>query len=171
MLTSFCFSGIDKTDEFTTQIELKQRELEPWTAKVSEKQGAIDVAQSEKSILESRATAGQTAWKNAVEQLEALTEGMSAKRTEHTRLTKEKAELDKKLAVGQKNLSNMAANSDALRAKVTASRQKTDEAKASLAANRSENAVLSTLTKLKDQGRIKGFHVSHSPNGLSATMC
>ncbi|KAJ9102655.1 hypothetical protein QFC19_004764 [Naganishia cerealis] len=150
----------DKTDEFTTQIELKQRELEPWTAKVSEKQGAIDVAQSEKSVLEARATAGQTAWKNAMEQLDALTEGMSAKRTEHARLTKEKAELDKKLALGQKNLSSMSANSDALRARVTASRQKTDEAKASLAANRSENAVLSTLTKLKDQGRIKGFHVS-----------
>jgi structural maintenance of chromosome 4 len=54
----------------------------------------------------------------------------------------------------------MASSTDTLRAKVTASRQKTDEAKASLAANKSENAVLSTLTRLKEQGRIKGFHVS-----------
>lgn len=53
----------------------------------------------------------------------------------------------------------MATNGESLRARVTASRQKTDEAKASLAANKSENAVLSTLTRLKDQGRIKGFHV------------
>jgi structural maintenance of chromosome 4 len=51
-------------------------------------------------------------------------------------------------------------NSDVLRAKVTAARQKADDAKASLASNKSENAVLSTLTKLKTQGRLKGFHVS-----------
>lgn len=70
---------IDKTDEFTTQIEQKQLELEPWTAKVSEKQSAIDVAVSEKSVLEARATAGQQAWTDAVARLEALTEGLSAK--------------------------------------------------------------------------------------------
>lgn len=57
-------------------------------------------------------------------------------------------------------MQNMSSNADSLRARVTASRQKTDEAKASLAANKSENAVLSTLTRLKEQGRIKGFHVS-----------
>lgn len=114
---------IDKTDEFTTKIEQKQLELEPWTAKVSEKQGAMDVALSEKSALEARATAGQQAWTDAVARLESLTEGLSAKvrpypvcnmemlifatsfqREEHARLTKEKAELDKKLAVGEKNL-------------------------------------------------------------------
>lgn len=54
----------------------------------------------------------------------------------------------------------MSAKSDKLRSKVTASRQKTDEAKASLAADKSENAVLNSLNKLKVQGRIKGFHVS-----------
>lgn len=48
---------------------------------------------------------------------------------------------------------------DQLRGKVSASRLKTDEARASLAADKSENAVLSSLNKLRDQGRIKGFHV------------
>lgn len=52
-----------------------------------------------------------------------------------------------------------AAKAEALRSKVSVSRAKADEAKASMAANRSENAVLSSLTKLKQQGRIKGFHV------------
>lgn len=53
----------------------------------------------------------------------------------------------------------MMAKVDQLRAKVSSSRSKADEAKASLAADKSENAVLSSLTKLKTQGRIKGFHV------------
>lgn len=43
---------------------------------------------------------------------------------------------------------------------MSTSRSKTDEARASLAADKSENAVLSSLNKLKTQGRIKGFHVS-----------
>lgn len=52
----------------------------------------------------------------------------------------------------------MTARSDDVRARVTACRQKTDEAKSSLAADKSENAVLGSLNKLKAQGRIKGFH-------------
>jgi structural maintenance of chromosome 4 len=54
----------------------------------------------------------------------------------------------------------MNARSEQIRGKLTSSRQKADEAKASLAADKSENAVLSSLNKLKEQGRIKGFHVS-----------
>lgn len=45
------------------------------------------------------------------------------------------------------------------RGKATASRQKVDEAKASQSENRSQGRVLDTLLKLKDQGRIEGFHV------------
>jgi structural maintenance of chromosome 4 len=59
----------------------------------------------------------------------------------------------------------MAAQSEQLRAQVTSSRQKTDDAKASLAADKSENAVLSSLNKLKAQGRIKGFHVGAMAGG------
>lgn len=59
----------------------------------------------------------------------------------------------------------MVANGEALRAKVSQTRSKTDEAKASLAADKSENAVLGSLNKLKAQGRIKGFHVSSADSG------
>jgi structural maintenance of chromosome 4 len=55
----------------------------------------------------------------------------------------------------------MNGKAEQIRSKLSASRHKADEAKASMAADRSENAVLSSLNKLKEQGRIKGFHVSH----------
>jgi hypothetical protein len=54
---------------------------------------------------------------------------------------------------------SLAGRGEALRAKVSNSRHKVDEAKSSLAADKSENAVLASLNKLKAQGRIKGFHV------------
>lgn len=53
----------------------------------------------------------------------------------------------------------MQAKDGALRSKASATRQKSDEAKSSQAANRSQSNVLSSLTKLKDQGRLPGFHV------------
>lgn len=57
-------------------------------------------------------------------------------------------------------LQSFSSRGQELRDKVANSRQRTDEAKASLAADKSENAVLASLNKLKAQGRIKGFHVS-----------
>lgn len=53
----------------------------------------------------------------------------------------------------------MQAEDTKLRSKATAARQKADEAKASQSASRSQGNVLSSLTKLKDQGRLPGFHV------------
>lgn len=54
----------------------------------------------------------------------------------------------------------MQAEDARLRNKSTAARQKADEAKASQSASRSRGNVLSSLTKLKEQGRLPGFHVS-----------
>lgn len=40
-----------KTRSFHDQIEVKQKELQPWTIKVNEKQAAIDLAKSERETL------------------------------------------------------------------------------------------------------------------------
>lgn len=62
---------------------------------------------------------------------------------------------------GQKRLQDIQARVQQLRGKASSSRQRADEAKASQAANTSQNKVLDTLTKLKNAGRISGFHVRH----------
>jgi len=43
--------------------------------------------------------------------------------------------------------------------KASSLRQRADEARASQAASTSQNKVLDSLTKLKQTGRIDGFHV------------
>lgn len=148
----------DKTDEFTTQIEAKQRELEPWTAKISEKQSAIDVAQSERDLLAQKATSAQTALEEAEQNIQAIKEGGQAKRDEYKRLKKEAAAAKQELADAEEKLHGMGAQFEALRSNLSSAAHKADEARASLAADKSENAVLSSLNKLKAQGRIKGFH-------------
>lgn len=46
-----------------------------------------------------------------------------------------------------------------LKKRALASRQKLDEAKASQAASKTQGGVLDSLNKLRDQGRLPGFHV------------
>jgi hypothetical protein len=42
---------VDKTRSFHDQIEVKQKDLQPWTIKVNQKQAAIDLAKSERETL------------------------------------------------------------------------------------------------------------------------
>lgn len=55
-----------------------------------------------------------------------------------------------------------------LRAKASSSRQKADEAKASQAASTTQNKVLEGLTRLKNTGRIDGFHVCANLSGIAS---
>lgn len=137
---------------------MKQRELEPWTTKISEKQSAIDVATSERDLLQQKATGAQAALEEAESALERLREGSGGKKNEYEALKKESAKVKKQLADSESRLATMQSREDDLRSKASHARSKADEVKSSLAADKSENAVLSSLNKLKAQGRIKGFH-------------
>ncbi|WVQ75201.1 hypothetical protein IAR50_004812 [Cryptococcus sp. DSM 104548] len=148
----------DKTSVFTTQIEAKQRELQPWNDQIREKQGLIDVATSHRDGLTEKATSKQGALDEAKENLKLLKEGGEGKHEEYGRLKKEAVKVKKAIAEGEAKLGDLTGYWEEVRAKVSNSRHKADEAKASMAADRSENAVLSSLNKLRDQGRIKGFH-------------
>lgn len=69
----------DKTHQFTTKIEAKQRELEPWTAKISEKQSLIDVATSERDLLAQKATGAQSSIEDAAAAIDALKDSDATK--------------------------------------------------------------------------------------------
>lgn len=148
----------DKTEEFTAKIEAKQRELEPWTAKISEKQSAIDVATSERDLLAQKASGAQSALEEARANLQRLKDIDGSKQDEFASLKKDEVKARKQLAEAEHTVAEMASQFEQLRNKLSSNRQRADEAKASLAADKSENAVLSSLNKLKAQGRIKGFH-------------
>ena len=89
---------VDKTDVFTTKIEAKQRELEPWTAKISEKQSAIDIATSERDLLAQKATGAQATLQEAEANLTALKEGDCLKQEELGVLKKEAVRVKRQIA-------------------------------------------------------------------------
>lgn len=69
----------DKTQVFHDQIEAKQKELSPWTAKINAKQATIDVATSERDALTKKVAGLKDAVKNAQDDLQQQQETQQAK--------------------------------------------------------------------------------------------
>ncbi|KAL6304841.1 RecF/RecN/SMC [Sparassis latifolia] len=148
----------DKTQVFHDQIEVKQKEIQPWNAKINAKQAEIDVATSERDMLAKKAEAAKAARADAQEALEKLQADHDAKTTELEELKCSKANKQKEIKDGERKLQDTRARVQELRSKASSSRQKAEEAKASQAATTSQNKVLDSLTRLKNAGRMSGFH-------------
>ncbi|KAK3718676.1 Structural maintenance of chromosomes protein 4 [Vermiconidia calcicola] len=147
-----------KTLGLSEEIAAKQKQLEPWNAKVNEKQSAIAVAQSELDILRERENSGA----NAVAEIEAKIAGYQeqreAKAAELDECKKGRRTAEKETQGLQNQLEQLASREPAIKSKLSGARQKADEARASLSATQSQGNVLSSLTRLKESGRIDGFH-------------
>ena len=147
-----------KTQHLSDQIAVKQKSLEPWNAKINEKQSSIAVAQSELDILKERASAGTVALEEAHAKVNTLEESRSSKESELERLRGEKADVEKQSQDLQRKLAKLQQKEPDLRSQVSGARQKADEARASLANSQSQGNVLNGLLRLKESGRIEGFH-------------
>lgn len=95
---------LDKTQVFHDQIEVKQRELQPWTAKIDAKQAEIDVASGERDALTKKAEAIKTASKDAQKNFDTLQAEHQAKLKELDQLKAEKVALNRAAQAAQKQL-------------------------------------------------------------------
>ncbi|KAF2400124.1 RecF/RecN/SMC protein [Trichodelitschia bisporula] len=147
-----------KTQGLSDQITAKQKSLEPWKELLNTKQSAIAVAQSELEILQEKENAGA----NAVTEIEAkIADTEETKQTKAAELSEceaQRVSLEKQLRRVQAELDEMAKQEPALRSKLSDSRQKADEARSSLSASQTQGNVLTGLMRLKESGRINGFH-------------
>ena len=147
-----------KTQEFSDQIAIKQKSLEPWNGKINEKISATAITQSELGILRERASAGAVALEETREKILSIEKGCAAKQAELTNITQRKDHLEKKASELIAELGKIAKGEPEMRLLVSGARQKADEARASLSSTQSQSNVLSGLTRLRDSGRIEGFH-------------
>ncbi len=97
----------DKTQVFHDQIEVKQKELQPWNAKIDAKKAEIDVATGERDALRKKAEGVKASREQAESDLQKLREDLEAKTTELDKLKHEKAknqnaikEAERELQVG-----------------------------------------------------------------------
>ncbi|GAB0134779.1 hypothetical protein EsDP_00003136 [Epichloe bromicola] len=147
-----------KTQAFSDKIAAKQKSLEPWLEKINQKQSQIAVAESEMNILKEKANAGAV----AVEELEGKvvtiekekvvkTQELEACEFEKSKLQQEADKMSSELAI-------LAEQEPKMRAKLSNYRQKADEARSSLASTQARGNVLAALMRMKESGRIDGFH-------------
>lgn len=147
-----------KTQGLSDQVSAKQKSLEPWNAKINEKKSAIAVARSELDILREKANAGALALEEANAKVASITEAQTIKATEISQRQSEKARLEKDVRKIQDALQKLARSEPEVRSQISNARQKADEARASLASSQNQGNVLKGLMRLKDSGRINGFH-------------
>lgn len=147
-----------KTQAFSDQIVAKQKSLEPWNEKINEKQSAIAVTQSELEILRERASAGAVALEEAQAKIDSLEESRKMKEGEIKELKAQKMQVEKEAGKVQGELTKLMQREPEMRSQLSGARQKADEARASLSSTQSQGNVLSGLMRLKESGRIEGFH-------------
>ncbi|KPI44569.1 Structural maintenance of chromosomes protein 4 [Cyphellophora attinorum] len=147
-----------KTQGFSDQIAAKQKSLEPWNEKVNQKQSQAAVLQSELDILLEKGKSGQKAIEEAQAKIESIQTQQSEKAAEIEQRQKEKARLEKDIRKHQDALQKLAASEPEVRSQVSSARQKAEEGRASLQTSQNQGNVLKGLLRLRDTGRIDGFH-------------
>ena len=147
-----------KTQAFSDQIAAKQKSLEPWNEKINQKQSAIAVAESELAILHEKANASAVALEETQAKVAAIEEGRSSKLAELEKCRLERSGLEKESTKVQTELDKLSQKEPEIRSKLSGARQKADEARASLSNTQTQGNVLTGLMRLKESGRIDGFH-------------
>jgi structural maintenance of chromosome 4 len=147
-----------KTQVFSDQIAAKQKSLEPWKQKVNQKESAIAVAESELAILHEKANAGAVALEETQAKIVSIEQGRDAKLAALEECKVEKARLEKEMNKAQVELSKVSQKEPEIRSRLSGARQKADEARASLSNTQTQGNVLTGLMRLKESGRIDGFH-------------
>ncbi|TLD33875.1 hypothetical protein PspLS_01093 [Pyricularia sp. CBS 133598] len=147
-----------KTQAFSDKIAVKQKSLEPWKERINQKQSAIAVAESELTILKEKANSGAVALEELEAKIATIEGERVAKSKELKQCLAEKAGLEKEAHDIEEELKNLAGQEPKIRAKVSNARQKADEARSSLAQTQTQGNVLTALMRMKESGRIDGFH-------------
>ncbi|KAG0147827.1 hypothetical protein CROQUDRAFT_655607 [Cronartium quercuum f. sp. fusiforme G11] len=148
----------DKTQVFADQIEEKQAELAPWAAQVTSKKAALELAKSERDLLVKKTADVEAALLAAEETVKRIESESGSKSDELKTLKKEQKEYQQGIRDAQAELQKMDQEDAKLRKVVNQARQKAEEAKIARSKSSSKGQVLNSLTKLKQQGRLRGFH-------------
>ncbi|KAF2201328.1 condensin subunit Cut3 [Delitschia confertaspora ATCC 74209] len=147
-----------KTQGLSDQIAAKQKSLEPWNAKINEKQSAIAVAQSELDILREKDNAGAVAIAEVEAKIAGLEEAKSTKTVELKECQSQGRKTEREIQKVQAQIDALTAKEPTFKSKLSGARQKADEARSNLSATQTQGNVLTGLMRLKESGRINGFH-------------
>ncbi|GAA5989333.1 hypothetical protein JCM11641_002765, partial [Rhodosporidiobolus odoratus] len=148
----------DKVAPLNSQIEDNQRQLAPWKEQIEAKQNEHKIASQQLSDVRSKASQAQDDIVRVEKEMDDLQILQKSKIGEMRELRKRQKEVAAGLADAKGRVGEEKRVEARHRQRVGAARERTNEAKASQSASQSKGAVLTAVQKLKDQGRLPGFH-------------
>jgi structural maintenance of chromosome 4 len=152
-----------KTQTFTDAIESKQKSLEPWTGQINEKKAAMAITQSELDLIREKEAAGLQALEEVQDKVRQLEMGKRKKEGELAESRRELGTIERGVGDANAELKSAQGRAAKVYEVLSQGRAKADEAKASLSASQTQGQVLTSLTRLRDSGRVTGFHVLPPP--------
>ena len=102
---------IDKTQIFHDQIEVKQKELEPWNKKINDKEAEIKIAKGEREALQAKAAQAKASLDRAETDLIHLREDYESKQASLEELQAEKAKVQHEIQEAEREYQVRAASS------------------------------------------------------------
>lgn len=147
-----------KTQKLSDEIAAKQKSLGPWHAKINERESAIAVRRSELEILIEKENSGAKNIEEIRAKIAGFQEAKAQKEQEFEATRKEGRAVQRAIEAAEKQLQELLAQEPALKSKAASARAKADEARASLSATQTQGNVLTSLMRMKESGRISGFH-------------
>lgn len=147
-----------KTQGITDEIEIAQKKLEPWREKISAKESEVAIAQSEIDIITEKQTSAKETIKNAKKSIEEVMNNGRGKEEEVLQIRKELSHVSDQINLGAVECEHASNALAKMKEQLVGIRQKVLTAKDTVNSAKSQGAVLTSLMKLSNSGRVDNFH-------------
>lgn len=147
-----------KTAGITAQIEVAQKELQPWREKISAKESEIAISQSEIDLIQEKQSVAKETLRSAKANMEDIMNTGKAKEEDVETKRQELAHVTEQIDLGSVECEHASKALAKMKTQLSDVRQKVQSAKDSVTSVQSQGKVLSSLTKLSASGRVDNFH-------------
>ncbi|KAK9457885.1 hypothetical protein V1511DRAFT_455014 [Dipodascopsis uninucleata] len=146
-----------KTRDISDQIEAKKGELEPWKQKINAKVSDLDVTKSELRMILDKKAHDQELIAEQESKIKSTIASGRSKESEVQELKTELQHVQEQIQLGEGECEGALQKLSQLKEKSDAARHKAEEARQAFVALQNQDAILNSLQRLSDTGRVHGF--------------
>ncbi|GAA5842425.1 hypothetical protein JCM9279_005379 [Rhodotorula babjevae] len=157
-LTKVMDSLRDRIEGFSLEIEQHQKSLAPWTEQIESKQNEVKIVTQQLGDVQGKSAQVQDDIERTEQEIAELKSATKQKVAELKELEASRKGVEAQIQQARQRVQADKAVEAKHRAAANGARERTAEAKASQQASQSKGHVLSAVLKLKEQGRLPGFH-------------
>ncbi|GAA5890264.1 hypothetical protein JCM8208_002756 [Rhodotorula glutinis] len=157
-LTKVMDSLRDRIEGFSLEIEQHQKSLAPWTEQIEAKQNEVKIVTQQLEDVQGKSAQVQDDIERTGQEIAELKSAAKQKVAELKELEASRKAVETQIQQARQRVQADKAVEAKHRAAANGARERTAEAKASQQASQSKGHVLSAVLKLKEQGRLPGFH-------------